>query len=516
MVMELRSYLGGEWVIGSGDGASLVNPSTEEVVARASSEGLDLAAALRWTRETGGAALRAHSISERGEWLKKLAALIYEHRDELIECGLTNAGNTRGDAKFDVDGASAVLQYYGELAAGLGDGPWLRDGDPVNLGSSNRLAGQHVLVPVEGAAVLINAYNFPAWGMIEKAACAWLAGVPVLTKPATATALLAHRLVEIIVESGILPEGAISQLTGAAGDLLHHVDERDCVAFTGSSGTGAWIRELENVRQRSVKLNVEADSLNAAILGPDVEGEETFDLFAGDVFRDMTQKAGQKCTAIRRIFVPESRVDRVKEALIERLVDVRIGDPAVDGVRMGPLASASALRDVLAGMDKLAGDAKVAWRGEASFERRDEFKDKGYFCAPTLFEVEAGAPADAVHEVEVFGPCSTIIPYRDEAELFAQVRRGGGGLVASIYTDDRKFLKSAVTGVAPFHGRLYLGSKKMAGGAMGPGTAMPQLKHGGPGRAGGGEELAGERGVHFYMQRVALQGYGPLVEWLLK
>jgi oxepin-CoA hydrolase/3-oxo-5,6-dehydrosuberyl-CoA semialdehyde dehydrogenase len=517
MTKQLRSYLAGEWVAGTGTPALLVNPSTEEVLAETSSAGLDLAGGLAWARDVGGPALRAATFAQRGEWLQALANLIYEHRDELIELGVANAGNTRGDAKFDVDGASATLAAYANLAQELGDGPWIADGDPVTLGRSSRLAGQHVWVPIEGVAVLINAYNFPAWGTMEKAACAWLAGVPVLTKPATATALLAHRMVELVLDSGILPDGALSLLCGSAGDMLEHVDERDAVAFTGSADTGASIRAQERIRARSVRTNVEADSLNAAVLGPDVEeGSETLDMFVNDVVRDMTQKTGQKCTAIRRIFVPAARLEAVTERISGHLADVRMGDPAVDGVRMGPLASASALRSVEEGLAALSAEAEVVYRGEGAFQRRDEFADKGFFHAPVLLCLPEGKDAEAVHAVEVFGPVATLIPYSDTDAMLADVRRGGGGLVASIYTDDRAFLRAAVTGTAASHGRLYLGSKKVAGSAPGPGMAMPLLKHGGPGRAGGGEELAGLRGLHFYMQRVALQGYGPLVDWLLK
>ncbi len=512
----LRSFLSGEWVAGTGKPAVLVNPATEEAVAETSSEGLDLKAALAYARDVGGPALRDLSFAERGERLQSLADLIHEHRDELIECGLVNAGNTRGDAKFDVDGASATLHAYAELAKTLPAGPWLPDGEPVEIGSK-RLAGRHVFVPLEGVGVHINAFNFPAWGMMEKAACAWLAGLPVLTKPATATALMAHRLAELVAESEILPVGTFSCLTGPAADLLDHVDERDVVAFTGSNDTGAWIRQIEHVRSKSVRLNVEADSLNAALLGPDVEpGSETFDLFVGDVYRDMTQKAGQKCTAIRRVFVPEGRLDAIREALVERLEGTVIGDPAVDGVRMGPIASASALKAVRSGLEKLEQDAKVAWRGEESFKTRDGFEGKGFFQAPVLLETATDADAPHVHSVEVFGPSTTLLPYSAPTAAYAAVKRGGGGLVCSIHTDDRTFLQEAVRSVASAHGRLYLGSKKMAGGAPGPGTALAPLQHGGPGRAGGGSELGGLRGVVHNMQRVALQGYGPLLDWLAK
>lgn len=515
----LRSFLAGGWVAGSGTPLSLLNPATEEVVAAASSSGLDCDAALRHARTAGGAGLRRLDFKQRGELLKALAARIHECRDELIDCGIRNAGNTRNDAKFDVDGAAAVCQAYGELAETLpaaGQG-WLRDGAQVPLGRTSKSAGQHVLCPIEGVAVLINAYNFPAWGMLEKAACAWLAGVPVLAKPATATALMAHRLVEILLESRLLPDGALSLLVGPVGDLLERLDERDAVAFTGSSATGAAIRGLAGVRARSLRLNVEADSLNAALLGPDVTpGSDTFHQFVNDVARDMTQKAGQKCTAARRLFVPEGLMEAVTAALAPHLEEARAGDPALEGVRMGPLATRGAREAVQAGLARLLTEADVACAGRDDFLVRDGFAGKGFFQAPVLLRARDAAAARAVHEVEVFGPVATLLAYGAGGERDAvarEVLKGGGSLVASVYSDDREFLRRTVRGIAAGHGRVYVGSRKSAGGA-GPGTALPQLKHGGPGRAGGGEELAGERGLHFYMQRVALQGYGPLLEWI--
>jgi 3,4-dehydroadipyl-CoA semialdehyde dehydrogenase len=516
MVVELKSYLCGEWKAGTGKAATLSNPATGEALAQASSAGLDLKAALAFAREVGGPALRQLTFAQRGEILTKLATLMHKNRDALIELGVKNAGNTRGDAKFDVDGAAAVLAYYGEFAKTLpAKGHWIPDGGKLNLGISERFSGQHVWVPIDGVAVHVNAYNFPAWGLMEKAACSWLAGVPVLSKPATSTALMAHRLAELVIDSGLLPRGAFSFLAGPAGDLMQHVDERDAVAFTGSSGTGAWMRSLEHVRAKSVRLNVEADSLNAAILGPDAEaGSETFELFVGDVFRDMTQKAGQKCTAIRRAFVPEALLDAVREALCARLAEVKIGDPAVDGVRMGPLASHDALKTAREGLAKLEAAAKVAYRGAGPFLIKPGDEGKGAFLAPVLLEAACDAPLGAINEIEVFGPVSTLIPYSEPCAMMTLVKQGGGGLVASVYSDDRKFLKDCVGAIAATHGRLFLGSTKIAGQSPGPGTALSQLQHGGPGRAGGGCELGGERGLFHNMQRVALEGYGPMLDFL--
>ncbi|MEO7093231.1 MAG: 3,4-dehydroadipyl-CoA semialdehyde dehydrogenase, partial [Polyangiales bacterium] len=327
----LSSHVGGAWVSGKGKLAQLVNPTTEEVLAETSTEGVDMAAAVTYARDVGGKALRALSFKERGEALRKVSRAIHAHRDELIALGIANAGNTRGDAKFDIDGASATLAAYADLGTELGDTRLLVDGEPSNIGRSSKLTGQHVWTPREGVAVHINAFNFPAWGLAEKAAVAILAGVPVISKPATSTALMAHRLMEIIVTEDLLPKGALSFLAGSTNDLVDHLDHQDVLAFTGSGAVGAQLRGSKGVVARSVRVNVEADSLNAAILGPDAEpGSETFDLFVRDVVRDVVQKAGQKCTAIRRAFVPKDRLRAVREAIIERLADVKVCDPSRD------------------------------------------------------------------------------------------------------------------------------------------------------------------------------------------
>jgi 3,4-dehydroadipyl-CoA semialdehyde dehydrogenase len=364
--------------------------------------------------------------------------------------------------------------------------------------------------------VHVNAFNFPAWGLAEKAACALLAGMPVISKPATSTCLLAFRLMEILVEGKILPPGALSFVAGSPGDLLSHLGGQDVLAFTGSSDTGAAIRLMPNIAKGSVRVNVEADSLNGAVLGPDVEpGSETYNLFLKDVVRDMTQKAGQKCTAIRRIFVARARLSQVREDLVERLRDVKVGDPALEGVNVGPLSTAQQLRDVRAGIERLAAESKVALGGTGPFEKVGVKGDKGYFVAPTLFVHEGPAAAKVVHEHEVFGPVATLLPYQDTAGVIADVQKGAGGLVCSVYSDDRAFVGEMVFAIAPFHGRLMLGSEKIADQTPGPGTVLPQLVHGGPGRAGGGEELGGVRGLAFYSQRTAIQGARPVLDAIL-
>jgi 3,4-dehydroadipyl-CoA semialdehyde dehydrogenase len=512
-MLVLRSHVGGAWVEGKGEPETIVNPATEEPLARVGAEGVDRAAALAYARSVGGPALRALTFEQRGGLLKAMCDALVAHRDELLDLAVANGGNTRSDAKFDVDGATFTLSTYAEIGKSLGARKVLADGEGVTLGRSPRFHGQHLSVPRHGVAIHINAFNFPAWGLAEKAACALLAGMPVVSKPASSSALVAHRIMEILADGQVLPPGALSLLVGSVGDLLHHVGPQDVVAFTGSSQTGIKIRSLAPVIENSVRVNVEADSLNAAVLGPDVEpGSDTYDLFVKDVLRDMTQKAGQKCTAIRRVLTPAGLADRVRDDLADRLRAIVVGNPAQEGVRMGPVATAQQHRDVRAGIDLLARDGRLVY-GVSDLNPVGVPDGKGYFVGPVLIEVEPGAAAPSVHGHEVFGPASTIVPYDgsagDAAEL---VSRGNGGLVSSVYSDDADFTGDVVLGLAPFHGRVFLGSAKIAEMSPGPGTVLPHLVHGGPGRAGGGEELGGLRGLAFYMQRVALEGSRPVIE----
>jgi 3,4-dehydroadipyl-CoA semialdehyde dehydrogenase len=512
----LQSYLSGEWIAGTGKTSTLVNPTTEEAVAETSTEGLDLGKAVAFARAEGGPALRALTFAQRGELLRAMSRAIHGHRDALIELAILNGGNTRSDAKFDIDGASGTLAVYADLGKELGDQRFLLDGEGIQLGRSPRFFGQHVALPRHGVAVHVNAFNFPAWGLGEKAACAILAGMPVIAKPATSTALVTFRIVQLLVEAAVLPRGALSLVTGSPGDLLTHLGGQDVLAFTGSSDTASAIRLMPSIARNSVRMNVEADSLNGAVLGPDAApGSETYALFLKDVVRDMTQKAGQKCTAIRRVFVPRAHLDQVRDDLADRLRDVKVGDPALEGVTVGPLATAQQLRDVRAGIARLAAEAKVALGGAGPFEKVGVPGDKGYFVQPTLLVNDGPAVAHAVHEHEVFGPVSSLLGYEGTDSLIAGVARGGGGLVCSVYSDDRAFAAEMVFGIAPFHGRLMLGSEKIADQTPGPGTVLPQLVHGGPGRAGGGEELGGLRGLAFYSQRTALQGSRPVLDAIL-
>lgn len=504
-MITLRSYVGGRWAAGSGSRQTLFNPATEEPLAEASSEGIDFAAALEHARAKGGPALRALGFAERGALLKAAADALQEHRDELLRLGIANGGNTRSDAKFDVDGAIGTLLAYAETGAALGARRFLADGEGIQLGRSARFHGQHVLVPRHGVAVHVNAFNFPAWGFAEKAAVALLAGMPVVSKPATSSAMVAHRVMEILAERNIFPEGALSLVVGAPRDLLENLGAQDCLAFTGSSDTGFRIRALPNVIRNAVRVNIEADSLNAAVLGDDVEPRsDMYETFLRDVVRDMTQKAGQKCTAIRRIVVPEAHAAAVKEDLIELLGPIKVGDPADEEMRMGPLATRGQLEDAARGLARLSAE------GEIVFGKAVSLPSKGYFMAPTL--VEANAGATAVHEHEVFGPVGTLLSYKEDPS--GVVTRGNGGLVCSVYSDEQALVERLVLELASYHGRLFLGHPKIEL-SPGPGTVLPQLVHGGPGRAGGGEELGGPRGLAFYMQRVALEGSRPVIQKLL-
>jgi oxepin-CoA hydrolase/3-oxo-5,6-dehydrosuberyl-CoA semialdehyde dehydrogenase len=503
----LQSYLSGTWQTGQGDGQALIDPSTDEQLATAGAEGLDRAAAMTHAREKGGPALRAMSFAERGALLKELSGVIHAEREALIELGIANAGNTRGDAKFDIDGATGTLAAYAHFAKGLPDTAHIPDGDGLQLGRSPRFHGQHVWVARQGVAVHVNAFNFPAWGMAEKMACALLAGLPVLEKPGTPTAMMAERIAHLIVDSGVLPEGAFNFLCGEAGDLLDHLGPQDCLAFTGSSGTARKLRGLPAFIERGARINVEADSLNASVLGPDVEpGSDTFDLFVRDAAREITQKAGQKCTATRRIMAPADTAPALAEALADALQAVKVGDVHDSNHRMGPVTNGDQLQSVQEGIATLAGAAKVVTGGA------DRLGDVGCFVAPTLLLAE-DAHADVFHADEVFGPVSSVLPYDGSVdEAAALVQRGLGSLVTSVYSDDRSFPVDLALRLAPWSGRLYLAGKRIADHGTGPGVVLPSMVHGGPGRAGGGEELGGLRGLQFYMQRTAIQGFKSTIE----
>ena len=508
----LTSHLLGAWQPAGAPSATLVNPATEEPLANVS-RASDLGKAVAYGREVGGPALRALSFKARGELLSGLSKVLYAHREELLDLAMVSGGCTRGDAKFDVDGAMGVLAAYAQVAEGLGEQPWIIDDEPASVFRTSKVRVQHVSLPRHGIAVHINAFNFPAWGMIGKAAVALLAGMPVISKPATSTCLLAHRIAEIIVDAKILPEGAFQFLAGSAGDLLDHVGPQDVIAFTGSAATGAKIRGHAAVLANNVRVNIEADSLNAVVLGPDLErGTELFDLAIRDAITELTQKTGQKCTATRRILVPEGLLEEVREAIGEGLARRAsvTGDPTVKGVKMGPLASAQQLADAREGIQALQADATIVQGDPAREGFEGVAEGKGYFLEPILLEAtgEAALRADAAfHRVEVFAPVATLLPYDGSIGAAAAIIRAGeGSLVSTVYSDDRKFTAAAVAELSPHLGRLVINDEKNAGGAFSPGCVFPQGNHGGPGRAGCGAELGGTFGLDLYMQRTAIQG----------
>lgn len=509
----LRSYVCGQWYEAESDFVSLVDPATEEVVARASSRGIDFAAVLAFARERGGPALRELSFAERGQLLKAMSKALREHRDELLEISRSNTGTTVRDGAFDIDGATGTLAYYAALSRTLPDGPFLTEGDGVQLGRSEAFWTRHVLVPRQGVAVHINAFNFPAWGFAEKAACALLAGMPVVTKPATATAWVTERCIEIVVEAGILPAGALQLVCGGTGDLLDHLGAQDVLAFTGSAATAQRLRQHhDGLARASTRFNVEADSLNAAVLAPDITTGPVFDLFVRDVVREMTQKAGQKCTAVRRILVPVDTLDTARQALLDRLDRVVTGNPTEPSVTMGPLATAQQLEDTIAGASELAQQASTLLGGTGRIDGVGSPAGRGFFFPPTLLEAADAFTVPRVHEREVFAPVATLLPYDGTAVQAARiVSLGGGMLVTSLYSNDADWLGTFLAEGACDTGRVYIGSTDSAGEAPGSGIAFPHALHGGPGRAGGGAELGGLVGVWLYMQRVALEGSRTLL-----
>ena len=505
-IKVLQSYLGGKWQAGAGEGAVLVNPTTRDTLATASSKGLELKAALEYSRNVGGAELRQLTYGQRAELLGKIADVLATRRDEWFEIARKNSGNTKADGLIDVDGSIGTLKYFAKIGAKLGAARMLRDGAPMRLARDANFQGLHMGVPLTGVAVHINAFNFPAWGLWEKAAVSLLAGVPVLAKPATSTAWLAQEMVRAVIEAGILPPGALSILCGSPGDLLDHLRLGDVVAFTGSADTGEGIRQHKGIRQHNVRVNIEADSLNAAMLGPDAMSDSPLvGYFAREVMREMTLKTGQKCTAIRRVLVPAEQAGAVTEAIVALLKTVVVGDPANPLVSMGPVVNMTQRKAVEEGIRKLSAQAEVAYRPE-NFSPVDASLDKGAFVPPTLLKASRGSDSEIVNELEVFGPVATVVPYRDKENAFELARRGGGSLTASVFSNDTAFLAEAGVALGTTHGRLLLVDPSIADSHTGHGIVLPSLLHGGPGRAGGGEELGGLHGLWFYHQRVAMQG----------
>ncbi|WP_027460175.1 phenylacetic acid degradation bifunctional protein PaaZ [Deinococcus murrayi] len=503
-VLRPASYVYGTWHANP-DGETLLDAVYGRPVAVISSEGVDFAEALRYGREVGGPALRRLTFHARARALKALATYLLERKEDYYTLSLLT-GATRRDGWVDIEGGIGTLFSYASLARReLPDERFLPDGKVEPLGKGGTFVARHLLVPREGVAVQINAYNFPVWGMLEKLAPALIAGMPSLVKPAPQTAYLTERVVRDIIASGLLPEGALQLVTGGPGDLLDHLEEQDLVAFTGSAATAAKLRVHPNIVARNVPFSTEADSLNASVLGLTVRPEDPeFALYVKEIAREITSKAGQKCTAIRRAIVPRDRVEAVVEALRRELGKVTVGDPARDDVRMGALVSTAQRERVQATLEALREEARVVIGGEER-ELLGGDREKGAFLDPTVLLCDSPLTARGPHELEAFGPVATLLPYDTLEDAVRLAKMGRGSLAGSIVTHDRTEATELVMGLGSTHGRLLVLNRENAGESTGHGSPLPQLKHGGPGRAGGGEELAGVAGVKHHMNKVAVQ-----------
>lgn len=514
-MVKLANYLAGRWQEGEGAGIALTDPVTGEELVRVSSDGLDLGVALDFARASGGAGLKAMTYEARAALLGRIAEVLTANRDAYFDISLRNSGSTAADAGFDVDGAIFTLKTYARAGKVLGGGRLLKEGARVALAKTEVFQAQHFLTPLSGVAIFINAFNFPAWGLWEKAAPALLAGVPVLVKPATPTAWLTQRMVQDVVDAGILPPGAINVVCGSARDLLDHVGECDVVSFTGSADTAARIRMHPAVVAKSVRINVEADSVNSAILGPDaVPGSAEFDLAVKEIVRELTIKTGQKCTAIRRILAPAAVAPALAEAVAGKLAGMTVGNPRSEGVRVGPLVSKAQQAAAFEGLAKLREEARVVFGGGEGFVPVDADPALATFVQPTLLYCDQGLTAKYVHDVEVFGPVATVLPYGDTADAIAMARRGCGSLVASVYSADTAFLGALVPAIADLHGRVMVVDGTVGNQHTGHGNVMPNCLHGGAGRAGGGEELGGLRALAMYHRRYVVQGGPALLDAL--
>ncbi len=501
----LASYASGRWFSADDEGTPLLDAATGETVARLSSTGLDLAAMTDHARTVGGAGVRALTFHERAGLIKAVAKELGNHKDELYALS-ARTGATKRDSLVDIDGGIGTLFSFGSKGTReLPNDTVVLDGPAERLGREGTFLGQHVYTSRPGVAVQINAFNFPVWGFLEKLAPAFLAGLPSIVKPAGQTAYLTELAVRRIIESGILPEGSLQLLCGSPAGLIEELGPQDSVAFTGSAATGAHLRQHPSVVHGGVRLGVEADSLNCSILGPDVGVEDPeFDLFVKGVVTEMTVKAGQKCTAIRRAIVPEPLADAVVEAVSARLAKITVGNPANDDVRMGALASLEQRDAVRKAVQALRGSAEIVYGDPDHVEVVDADPVLGAFMSPVLLRASAGAREP--HDVEAFGPVSTVLGYGDLDEAIALAARGSGSLVGSLVTHDPAVARRVTLGLAPWHGRILVLDRDDAGESTGHGSPLPVLVHGGPGRAGGGEELGGVRAVLHHMQRTAIQG----------
>jgi len=501
----LQSLIAERW-LGTNQSAPLHSAINGALIHHTHAEAIDFGEAVQHARRVGVPSLLAMDFQQRAARLKALAAYLNERKEQLYAIS-AHTGATRSDSWVDIEGGTGTLYAYSSLGGNeLPSGNLVHEGPVVPLGKKGGFAGTHILVPRGGVAVHINAFNFPIWGLLEKFAPSFLAGMPCIAKPATATSYLTEAAVRLMMESGLLPTGSLQLVIGGTGDLLDRLDGQDVVTFTGSADTAAKLRTHPNVVARSIPFNAEADSLNCAILAPDVSpDDEEFDLFVKEVVREMTVKAGQKCTAIRRTIVPRKHLDAVATKLRERLAKVVVGDPAVEGVRMGALASKAQQRDVGERVAMLAKGNELVFGAEPAKLVGEGVAD-GAFFSPTLLLCRDALRNDVVHDVEAFGPVSTLMAYDDIDGAIALAARGKGSLVATLVTRDPAIAAKVIPAAAALHGRLLVLDREAAGESTGHGSPLPQLKHGGPGRAGGGEELGGLRAVKHYLQRSAVQG----------
>jgi oxepin-CoA hydrolase/3-oxo-5,6-dehydrosuberyl-CoA semialdehyde dehydrogenase len=505
--MKLRSYAMGEWVEGSGTPVELFHAVTGEKVAEATSEGLDFNGMLEYARTVGGPAMRRLTFHERAAMLKAMAKYLMERKEEFYAVSAAS-GATKADCWIDVDGGIGTFFTY--ASKGRREFPndtVFIDGALEGLSKDGTFVGRHICVPLEGTAVHINAFNFPCWGMLEKLAPTFLAGMPAIVKPATVTSYVTERMVRAMIDARIFPEGALQLIVGGVGDLFDHLTCQDVVTFTGSASTALKLKSHPAILENSIRFNVEADSLNFSMLGRDAApGTDEFDIFIKEVAREMTAKAGQKCTAIRRTLVPEPMVDDVIGALRKRLDGVKIGDPSREGVKMGPLAARAQVSEVQRNVEKLLAATERVYGDPSGFEVVGADKNRGAFFPTTLLYSQDPHGRQEPHKIEAFGPVNTVMAYRDVDEAIELAKLGRGSLVGSVITADDNIARSVVLGVAPFHGRLMVLNRQNAKASTGHGSPLPQLVHGGPGRAGGGEEMGGIRGALHYMQRTAFQG----------
>ena len=505
MTALLPNFLAGRWQAGRGAGVPLLDPVLGEELIRVDATGLDLEQGFSYAREEGGAALRSLTYRQRGQLLAATVKVLQANRDAYYEIATANSGTVKGDSAVDIDGAIFTLGHYAKLGETLGDARVLLDGEPARLGKDPLFQSQHVSTPTRGVALFINAFNFPSWGLWEKAAPALLSGVPVIVKPATATAWLTQRMVKDVVDAGVFPPGALSVVCGSSAGLMDALQPFDVVSFTGSADTAAIIRSHRAVVARSVRINIEADSLNSAVLLPGVApGDESFDLFVKEVAREMTVKSGQKCTAIRRVFVPTELLGAASEAIAARLARVTVGNPRNETVRMGSLVSRSQLAAVREGIAELRAEASVVHDGSAQ-ALVDADPAIAACIGATLLSIDDADKATRVHDLEVFGPVATLMPYRTVDHAVKLVRRGLGSLVSSLYGDDPVALAQVAVDLASTQGRVHVVSPDVGALHTGHGNVMPMSMHGGPGRAGGGEELGGQRALAFYHRRAAIQ-----------